>query len=379
MVKLKGLVNREQVTYALLVVLIFLGAVSLSQVAEINKLTREIGSQEEELANLQTTLYEIEETLRRQNITLSLLENDHIVKAANMIISQVGLEYFEQYFYAPNVTTPKFNTNVTWVLFKYRIQVGNYSTEWVVDFWFHPKYVQIHGIPKEGNLQPFTITAEEAQEHAVKGGLPGGPFNLESEIIYTGIADYSPTKGHEDKYVWRVVSWKDPPWASVRKRQTAYVDPHSGRVYTILQGGRTILEEDVDSLEKALSHGVDGYLKLNYVGLPERINLTESSSLTFTLQITHISHVENRADAKITLDPHKTDTYWIDTRIRNQLRDYLTYEPSGVFTLKAGETMNITCTLYTPDLDEELSFRKRSLRGLGMSTEKTLIVYDPGE
>lgn len=350
-----------------------------SQRTTIIELEQQIDSQIEELSLLQTTLNEVEETLRQYNITLSTLADDPIVKATNLIISQVGLEYFNQYFYDPITRIAEYDLNSTHVIFKYKIRVGNYSTEEDVFFRFFSDKVQYHGIPPQDNLLPFTITAEEAERLAVDAGLFNSPHDLESQIMWGGPADVRPPSGYEERYVWYIRSWEDPPWAPMRRKQVARVDPITGKVYKISHGGTTIYEEIVDTPEEAFIYGVDGYIKLDYFGLPKRINLTDSTDMTFTLRISHISYIENRPDAKIIIDPFNNETYWIPTRTRDKLREYLTYDPSGNITLAAGETVNVTCTLLVHDLDEEFSFKRRTLRGIGIGTEKTLIVSNLDE
>ena len=102
-------------------------------------LSESYDSQTTELAHLQTTLNEVEEVLNQLNITLASLETSSTVKAASMIISQVGLTYFNQHFHDPIVETAKYDSNTTVVTYKYDIEIGDYSVEKDVFFIFHPK------------------------------------------------------------------------------------------------------------------------------------------------------------------------------------------------------------------------------------------------
>lgn len=339
------------------------------------ELSDDYESQSIELSNSQFQLNEAEEVLRQYNISLTSLESDPVVKAANIIIAQVGLEYFNQYFHDPTVQTPIWNPNAVHVNYKYTIQVGNITTEHNVTFYFYPEFDQYYGVPIEENMQPFTVTAEEAKQLAVDAGLPESPYPLEAYIQYTGPGDVFPLTGDEEKYIWRVVSWDDPPWANPRKRHSAHVDPVSAVVYPVREGGRTYLEGTVDTPEKALPMGVEGYVKLHYSELPEKITLSGSETLTFTIQATFITYVEDRSEVMITIDPYNSDTYWIHGRTVETLRDYLIYEPSGVFNLEVGETLNITCTLTIP-AEIELTLNRYTLHGIGIGAENTLIVHD---
>jgi len=360
----------------LLVALIALSALHVDLNNKYLNLSESYDSQTTELAHLQTIFIEVEETLHKLNITLTSLETSPTVKAASMIISQVGLDYFNLYFHDPKVVITPYDPNVTLVTFKYDIEIGDYTVENDVSFFFHPKYTQHYGIPIEGNLQPFTVTADEAKKLAVDAGLPDGPYELEAYISYVYPGDVSPLTGDEEKYVWNVISWEDPPWANPRKRQSAHVNPHTGKVYKIRHGGKTYLEEYVDTLEEALSHGIDGYVKLDYPEFPRTINLTNTENITFTLQVSFKSYVENITEARVTVDPYNTDTYWIHSNTGDLLRKYLSYDPSGVIIVDAGETLNITCTLSLPSSEEGFSFNRRALRGIGIGAENMLLVHD---
>jgi hypothetical protein len=370
-----NLQKHEHVTKAILALTtIGLVLVIASQRDIINELGIQLDSQAKELDYQQTTITELNETLNLYNKTFTLLESDQIVKAANMIISQVGLEYFNKYFYDPEINYPEWNTNLTIVTFKHNITIGNYSTIEEAYFSFYPNHIHVRGIPPEDNLQPYTLTVKEAEKKALEAGLFDSPYPLESKVRWGGPADVRPPSGHEERYGWYIKSWKDPPWAPHRYKQVAWVDPINGTVYTLRNGGNTIIEELVDTPEEAFNYGVDGYVKLDYYGLPNRINLTDTTNMTFTIKLSHISYIENREDAKITIYPYNNATYWIQTRTRDKLRNYLIYEPNGIIFLKAGESLNVTCSLIVQEIDEDLSFKKRTLKGIGIGTEKTLIV-----
>jgi len=78
--------------------------IELSQ--RYQELAIEHDSKTMKLNQLRSTLNETEETLKQLNKTFTTLETIPMVKAANMIISQVGLSYFNQYFHDPRVQTP---------------------------------------------------------------------------------------------------------------------------------------------------------------------------------------------------------------------------------------------------------------------------------
>jgi len=369
--------KRTQYEVAIIIILVVASGLIISaQQQKYRQLSEEYASQTTELEDAQTRLVEAEETLSQYNISLKSLESDPVVRAANIIISRVGLEYFNQYFHDPTVQTPKWNPNVTYVNFKYNIQVGNYTTEQNVNFYFYPKFDQYYGVPIEENMQPFTVTAEEAKQLAINAELSDGPYPLEAYIQYTGPGDLFPLTGDEEKYIWRIVSWDDPPWANPRKRHSIHIDPNTGETYPIHEGGRTYLEEIVDTPEEALPMGIKGYVKLHYSELPERIILAGSENITFTIQASLISYTDTIDMVKLTVDPQNNDTYWIHGNFADRLRDMIVYEPSGVFDLKVGEPLNITCTLTVPASEIELTLNRYTLHCIGIGAENTLIVHD---
>jgi hypothetical protein len=61
----------------------------------------------------------------------------------------------------------------------------------------------------------------------------------------------------------------------------------------------------------------------------------------------------------------------------DKLRDYVLYEPSGVVTLRDGESIDIVVTVRVPeDLEYGLTFNRWGLDGLGIGAEGVLIISD---
>ena len=77
---------------------------------------------------------------------------------------------------------------------------------------------------------------EQAKEIAVKAGIPAEPYGLEAYIGNSGIWPDYPTE-YQGKYVWSVGSWIDPPSANPRRSLYAVIDPVTGRLYVVEQGG----------------------------------------------------------------------------------------------------------------------------------------------
>jgi len=329
-----------------------------------------------EIAHLQAILDRTEASLVSLNETISSLEKNPIVKAATMIISRVGVDYFKEYFHDPTTKATTYDANTIIVNYKYRIGVGEYVVDQNVSFYFHPKYVLSYGIPLESNLQPFNVTKEEAMRLAVEAGLPDGPYELEARILCMGGSDILPLRGYEDKYIWEVTSWNDPPWARTRTERHALVDPNTGQVYAIRMGGRGLDESQIDTAAEAEAQGIEGYVKLDYPELPQQIILTKDSNFTFTLRASFTSYNSSLPEVKLTVDPYYVDPYQIQSNLQDKLRDYITYEPSGVITLGDGESIDVVVTLRVPDGGQGITFNRWGLDCLGMGVDGVLIVSD---
>jgi DNA-binding transcriptional ArsR family regulator len=196
---------------------------------------------------LQSALNASEASKNRLNATLTTLEKNPLVKASTMIISRVGIDYFTRYFHDPTLETNITNLqNVTKVTYSYRIEVGEYSKDEKITFYFWPEWLmQFGGIPMKGNMQPFKISAAEAKRLALEAGLFDSPFGLVAEIIGAFGYDIYPQPPYADKYVWRVTSYIDPPWARNRMFIYAMVDPVTGEVYmTNGRGSDGLVESD---------------------------------------------------------------------------------------------------------------------------------------
>lgn len=165
---------------------------------------------------------------------------DPVEVAKGVIVSRVGEAYFDKYFSDPTAGYDKWAGNETHgVSFRYHILNGNYSTSQTIYLYFDVKWRLTEGseyLPTEGNLQPFKVTMEQAKEIAIKAGIPAEPYGLEANIGNSGIWPDYPTE-YQGKYVWSVGSWIDPPGANPRRNLYAVIDPVTGRLYAVEQGG----------------------------------------------------------------------------------------------------------------------------------------------
>jgi DNA-binding transcriptional ArsR family regulator len=333
--------------------------------------------QEMQILHLQAALFASEASLSKLNATLITLEKNPLVKASTMIIDAVGLDYFNRYFHDPTVKTPYISTNDTSVVFKYRIEVNDYTLDYDVGFYFTKDYVLVYGIPLQDNLQPFNVSAADAKRLALEAGLFESSWGSRVEIVgYFGY-DLYPLPQYAEKYVWQVTSYMDPPWARTRMCQYALVDPITGEVYkTNGRGVEGLAESQVDTAAEAKAQGIEGYVRLHYSELPQQIQIISGGNLTFTIRVSFTSYNSSLREVKLIVDPQYVDPY-MPSGMGDELRNYLSYSPNGTITIRAGESVNLTATIRAPDnVGQVFFFHRYNLDGLGIGAEGVLILSD---
>ena len=170
--------------------------------------------------------------------TSEIVDPEEVAK--NLIVSRVGEDYFRKYFSGPSVGYDRFGGNSTHVVtYQYHMSIGGYSTSQDIALSFN-YFGKLTGgaefIPMLGNLQPFNVTLEKAEEMAVNAGVPRTPFGLEASIGFWSHTPGGPVNSWNDKYVWSVSSWLDPSSSNPRREVYAFIDPVSGEVYSVQQG-----------------------------------------------------------------------------------------------------------------------------------------------
>jgi hypothetical protein len=168
---------------------------------------------------------------------------DPVEVARGILVSRVGEAYFDEYFSDP---VAEYNPNGDWskgsahiVSFTYHISAGDYSTSQPIYLYFSSNWNLTSGeeyIPVAQNLQPFKVTRVEAEEIAVKAGVPSTPYGLEANIGSTGSWSNAQSS-YRGLYIWSVSGWIDPPEANPRRFLFALIDPLTGKVYGVDEGG----------------------------------------------------------------------------------------------------------------------------------------------
>ena len=121
------------------------------------------------------------------------------------------------------------------VEYLYPVWGGDVQREFYVRLRFatNGTFTGSDGVPKLGNLAPYSVDAAAAKKLALDAGLPRGSYPLEVDFRYVGHPDFGPTTAWEDTYIWEVRAWIDPPDSNPRSMNFAVVDPSSGVVYEI--------------------------------------------------------------------------------------------------------------------------------------------------
>jgi hypothetical protein len=257
--------------------------------------------------------------------------------------------------------------------------VDGYSADRNLDvvFYVYSNHIFNYGILVPDNHQPFNVTKEKATQFALEAGLPSSYYSLEAKMYWDSHVGGHPQTPYTGKDLWEVTSWSDPPWAWIRTGKHALVDPKTGQVYVIHDGGRLLHESQVDTPEEAAANGVDGYVKLEYPKFPQEIQIVKGSNYTFTFRVTFTSYNLSRGEVKLTVNPQYVDPYWLQSDTAEKVRGVLSYEPGGGVTLLAGETMNITATVGVPaGIGDVYVINRWLLNCLGIGGDGVLVLSD---
>lgn len=151
-------------------------------------------------------------------------------QARELIVEAVGEEYFREYFelwiIEHNTWEPE--EWLTGIVYLYHITVGDYNATREVYFHFDKmnRLIMAEGVPRAGNLMPFSVTRERAIEVA-SGNVTRQYVEVDAEIFYK-------KKTYDglsvDRYVWSVQFYHTVRDAWSGSATSVYVDPVSGEV-----------------------------------------------------------------------------------------------------------------------------------------------------
>lgn len=139
-----------------------------------------------------------------------------------------------------------------------------------------------------------------------------------------------------------------------------------------------LMPEDVRDSEIALKYGIKGYLEITLAQDSPSITVTEDGEATLTVKsggeanitilLHFVSHTPELREAEVKIDPsgeegHKIEQYYTGGLIN--VNDLVSYDPSGVITLRDGQTMPVTMSVRIPKGFPVSSF---PLGAVGIST-----------
>lgn len=146
-------------------------------------------------------------------------------------------------------------------------------------------------------------------------------------------------------------------------------------------------DDDIRDPEFAKELGILGYVELAWMdALPEGLTLRPSGEWVGTMLIHFVSHVPEIADVEVQVDPNgeygldKSKVYR-DEDGKQRVLDYsdlMSYEPSGILQLKAGETLRVTVTIKIP-ADFPMSISSFRLAPLGIQPLHSQIALLTGD
>jgi hypothetical protein len=133
----------------------------------------------------------------------------------------------------------------------------------------------------------------------------------------------------------------------------------------------------VDSIE-AQKRNIKGYIEIT----PQKTDLKSiyperETEYRVNLNIKFVSHTKELTETEILIDPHHkyattVEKYLGDNKGSVLLNDYISYDPSGSITLKAGEPITVTLSINLP---KDFPKVKIPLNGVGIISELPVIDY----
>ena len=158
-------------------------------------------------------------------------------QARAYLIDLVGEDYYRKYF-----TQWKSEVNIwepenwyTSVGYFYYIEIEDYSVRREISIYYNQEeeFIRIDGVPRYGNLMPFSLNKENAIVIA-------SPYNSKSFVeVVAGVSfvDETPNDVFIDRYVWVVSFYHDPRRSQSGSMTAVYVDPVTRQVYDTCQIG----------------------------------------------------------------------------------------------------------------------------------------------
>jgi len=113
--------------------------------------------------------------------------------------------------------------------------------------------------------------------------------------------------------------------------------------------GKSIGLVDITNPEHALEHGVTGYLEITLPSdSPSHLVVDRGGAINITILLHFVSHTPTVTETQVNIDPKSPWGSKIEYRDVN-FREFVSYNPSGTITTKAGEPMPVIMTISVPE------------------------------
>jgi len=154
-------------------------------------------------------------------------------QAEQFLVDRLGRTYFEAYFanYTVGFNTGERENWLVGVTYHYRIQVGDYDVLRRVSFRFDTmgKLIDYECVPGSSDLQPFTVTRQQAVETA-KGLVNEGYVEMDAEINWV---KKTINGTRVDRYLWSVNFYHTERWSTDGRATRVLIDPKDGEVIDV--------------------------------------------------------------------------------------------------------------------------------------------------
>jgi len=110
----------------------------------------------------------------------------------------------------------------------------------------------------------------------------------------------------------------------------------------------TLTGMEIRNPEIALKYGVTGYLEITLPSdSPSFLFVNRGGAMNITILLHFVSHTPEVTETQVNIDPKSRGGLTIEYRDVN-FREFVSYNPSGNITIKAGEPLPVTMTITVP-------------------------------
>jgi len=135
-------------------------------------------------------------------------------------------------------------------------------------------------------------------------------------------------------------------------KQVIEVEDKQEKLHTL---GTPLIDIDLLTRDEATKYGIRGYVKMKLAhGTPSEYFNVSGKELNIKIQLSLVQFDRNLTKVKVKLNPKGQYGVTIekvlgDDRGTIKLNDYVSYQPTGQITLKAGQTLNVMMTIRIPE------------------------------